>query len=168
MKRRSSASRASTAFAVAAALGALTPGPALAQDAADPNASIEACIRANAARVERAFDSLVEATNFLTGNICLKEIAEAAEVTRATQQERQRARVEEMCAQFDGQTPMQMVGNPMAAECQAMEYDSLWTDVETTVIYAGSYAAGRVPAEMASLAASLLLDARLARLEADD
>jgi hypothetical protein len=157
-------------LAAAVVAGALGLAGAAAQDDADadPNAAIEACIRANAARVERAFDSLTEATGFLTGHVCLKDVADAAEIARAAQQERRRARMEEICAEFDGQTPMQMVGNPMAAQCQTLEYQDAWLDADAAVYYIGSYASGQVPAEMTSLAASLLLDARLARLEAGE
>ena len=143
-----------------AVMSALAPAAYAQDDAAVANAAIEACVRDNAAKVERAFDSLSEATTFLVASVCAKPVSDAAMIAHRDQEARRRERIEAACAAI-GDDPAARFGNPMAAQCESLPFMDAYDDYESVVVYA--LGRGEAPPEMVGLAASLLLDARLAR-----
>jgi hypothetical protein len=148
---------------VVAILCGVTPlGRAAAQD----SAAIESCIRANAARVEQAFESLSEATTFLVASVCAKPVSDLAAASRLAQEERRSAQLDAICAQLDGASPLSPLGSRYALDCETRGF----ADVEESIvsIYQNYAFAGQAPPEMIGLAASLLLDARLARRAAEE
>jgi hypothetical protein len=155
--------RLTTGVGLALTLGLAAPAPASAQDAAAADAAVEACIRDNAARVEQAFESLTEATTFLVNSVCAKPAADAAKQEQTMRADRQRERLEAACAELSGQTdPLTRYNNPLAQQCDSLPYLEVYED---EVVEYGYYG-GASPA-MTSLAATLLLEARLARSAQD-
>lgn len=152
-----------SAASIAACLTPFTP--IFAQDGADVveedfSAPIEACIRENAVRVEMAFESLTEATTFLVESVCLEPVAQAAEADQRRQRRRYRERLEAICAEVETADPFSPLTSRFAPECETLKYSDLEDELNYSVLVLNR---SQPPPAMVSLAASLLLDARLAR-----
>ena len=158
--------RRSTVSIVAAVLACLAPiAPVAAQEdaaaaAEDLTAPIEACIRENAVRVERAFDSLIEATSFLVESVCLEPVAQASNAAQRLQRERYRSQLERICAEVETADPFSPLVSRYAPDCETLKYSDLEDEINVSYLV---YSRSQAPASMVSLAAALLLDARLMR-----
>jgi hypothetical protein len=152
--------------AAPALLCILTAAGSHAQDAAaDARLAVESCIRDNAPRVEQAFESLTEAVTFLLGSVCAKPVADAAQIAAEAERESQRARLEEYCAGTENADPFDAAASRRAETCSSRELMDIYGNRDVisyaTMVRLGGASAD---AEAVSLASSLLLDARLARL----
>ena len=142
------------------AVSLLTDGvPAPAQS--DSSKAIEQCIRENAPAVEQAVPSLTDAVDFLVSDLCAKPIAE--------QQERERR---ESITALQALTKKQCTSRTTTSQAEVKSEDDpcALTGVDALDLTGGSYtlyAPGyNKPAEPTALAAKILLDLRISRMNA--
>jgi len=128
-------------------------------------APIESCIRSNAEKVERAVPDLNQAVAFLVEDVCAAPIAEAnRQMQRAAMQEvlkRQRKACADWRAKNTGSRADQH--DEGADPCQMADLSNDADAVGSWTLFAPQRSDS---AEAASLAATLLLDLRLARQKA--
>jgi hypothetical protein len=158
------------ALSAVVSLGAAAQELAVQESAADPrqsaaHAEIEACVRDNAAKVERAVESLEDGVTFLVNRICAGAVSEYSRIAAEVEQQQRRARLAQICADAAGADPFDNAASQLAAQCKSQEFADAYSGGEnvaySTVVRLGGVAADP---ETISLAASLIMDARLARV----
>jgi hypothetical protein len=146
-------------FLLGAAFVSSAQNAALAQNVPLVPKPVEQCIRDNAPAVERAVPSLTEAVNLLVDDVCAVPIAEAEARQLGEQMAALKEQMKKKCAPYKEPQPMltpQGEENPCAsADDGAADTMSGWT------LYAPSV---NRPAAPTALAAKILLDLRIARM----
>jgi hypothetical protein len=132
----------------------------------EPSPAVRACISTNAPQVERAVESLTEATDFLVQKVCLGPIAEQSVETARKDAQAEKERMETLCKDTSSATATDPGSRPGSfARSRMCDPDMLafnsspMSDV-STYLFLGS---GSSSAKTTSLAAQTLLQLRIAR-----
>jgi len=129
--------------------------------------AVEQCIHSNAPAVERAIDRLPDAVDFLVEDVCAKPIADAAARQQLVMQDKFLEELKERCA------VLKQSGKAMNGAANAcIQADSV--RAQTDAMRAGTSSGGwtlfapaaNKSAEATSLAAKVLLDLRIQRMNA--
>ena len=127
--------------------------------AAELAAPVAACIRDNAPKVEQAIQSLSEAVEFLTVDICANEINAEAQRQWTEDQRTSQQRMKELCNNLRNNRP--------TAHDDSERVGLMCDPTLTEIGYQGGwamYSSGVKPAAAVALASKVLLDLRLARM----